>query len=543
MDDTQPTQPAAGTLFNTDKSRLSDLRRAVQAEIAVDAIAFSADGRLFHYQAPIEAGLTVGTFVTLTASDGRRFLGQIVSQEAAVRQGPALKIDLGTDLGEYLTGARLSEADVQIEIRHAAGQGLVLGRAMDDGGLALPSSQDTFNDAAVTLAKGQLVGRYLRDRSGARATLDIGVLLGCDDPPRATIRADGFDRHTFLCGQSGSGKTYALGLLIEHLLMETDLRMVIIDPNSDFVRLGDEPSKVTVSKTEVDRVTRYQEATSNVRIMRPASIAGARQPLRVSFSELPPEEQAMVLQLNPLDAREEFHAFSQISDSIQAERYSLSDVQQAAAGVLSEQARQINLRISNLGSSAWEIWGGQGQQTLQDALAGDWRALVLDIGAFGSPQEKSVVAMAALGYFWRHRDERQPVLVVIDEAHTVCPADATDGLIARAAEYCVRIAGEGRKYGVYLLIATQRPQKIHQSVLTQCDNLVLMRMNSSSDLSEVSRVFSFVPSAFLETATRFQMGEALLAGRITPTPLMAKLEGRLTPEGGGDIPADWANRH
>lgn len=48
----------------------------------------------------------------------------------------------------------------------------------------------------------------------------------------------GFNRHTFQCGQSGSGKTYSLGVILEQLLIETDLRVVVLDPNSDFVRLG-----------------------------------------------------------------------------------------------------------------------------------------------------------------------------------------------------------------------------------------------------------------------------------------------------------------
>src|SRR3990172_10071928 len=41
-----------------------------------------------------------------------------------------------------------------------------------------------------------------------------------------------------ICGQSGSGKTYSLGVMLERLLLETSLRIVILDPNSDFVRLG-----------------------------------------------------------------------------------------------------------------------------------------------------------------------------------------------------------------------------------------------------------------------------------------------------------------
>ena len=42
-----------------------------------------------------------------------------------------------------------------------------------------------------------------------------------------------------MCGQSGSGKTYSLGLVLERLLVGTSLRMVILDPNSDYVRLSE----------------------------------------------------------------------------------------------------------------------------------------------------------------------------------------------------------------------------------------------------------------------------------------------------------------
>ena len=55
---------------------------------------------------------------------------------------------------------------------------------------------------------------------------------------RFSLDAGGFDRHTFFCGQSGSGKTYALGTALERLLLETTLRLVVLDPNLDFVRLA-----------------------------------------------------------------------------------------------------------------------------------------------------------------------------------------------------------------------------------------------------------------------------------------------------------------
>jgi uncharacterized protein len=81
------------------------------------------------------------------------------------------------------------------------------------------------------------VQAWQQRRTQSHVTLWLGDLaLAAGVPCLADVR--GFSRHTFLCGQSGSGKTYSLGVILERLLMETDLRVVVLDPNSDFVRLG-----------------------------------------------------------------------------------------------------------------------------------------------------------------------------------------------------------------------------------------------------------------------------------------------------------------
>ncbi len=104
----------------------------------------------------------------------------------------------------------------------------------------------------------------------------------------------------------------------------------------------------------------------------------------------------------------------------------------------------------------------------------------------------------------------------------------------------MRIAGEGRKFGLYLMVSTQRPQKVHENVLSQCDNLLLMRMNSLADLGFVGETFSFVPPSLLERATTFRQGESLAAGLIAPHPAFLRFGRRLAREGGGDVPADWS---
>ena len=114
-----------------------------------------------------------------------------------------------------------------VQIRFARGEGVIL-----DGELR------AFHDAAVRPAESGEVDAWLESTRPNRSVLTIGELLLAPGVT-ATLDAGGFNRHTFMCGQSGSGKTYSLGLVLEQLLVETSLRMVILDPNSDYIRLSE----------------------------------------------------------------------------------------------------------------------------------------------------------------------------------------------------------------------------------------------------------------------------------------------------------------
>lgn len=103
------------------------------------------------------------------------------------------------------------------------------------------------------------------------AELRIGTLHGTENP--AVLRAPRLNRHTFWCGQSGSGKTYALGVLLEQVLLRTRLPIVVLNPNSDFVCLGE-----TNDDAPADAV-----AGLNARDIRVLRTTGEGERLLVSF--------------------------------------------------------------------------------------------------------------------------------------------------------------------------------------------------------------------------------------------------------------------
>jgi DNA helicase HerA-like ATPase len=203
----------------------------------------------------------------------------------------------------------------------------------------------------------------------------------------------------------------------------------------------------------------------------------------------------------------------------------------------------LGARLRNLGIHRWTVWSTGDEGSLQDLVGPDGpRCLVVDLGSLGTPGEQAIAAEAVLASLWRARGDRRPTLIVIDEAHNVCPREPRDPVTALASDLAVRIAAEGRKFGLYLLVSTQRPQRVHELVVSQCDNLLLMRMNAAGDLDFIARTLSFAPRPLLERSATFRLGEALVAGKLSSHPALVRFGPRLSEEGGSDVPATWSER-
>jgi DNA helicase HerA-like ATPase len=485
--------------------RFRDVRRELEASVL--PLATSLDGRRFTFQASLHGlEFRLGGYLVVE-HDGRAHLGQVLELEMTQADGAELELP-----GDPSQGALRSS----VAIRLARGAGALL---EGDGA--------PFHDALVRPATPEEVRAWTHRSRGRGAVLRIGE-LALSPGVTAGLDAAGFDRHTFLCGQSGSGKTYSLGVILETLLAETGLRIVVLDPNSDFVRLASIRADAEPAAAE-----RYRPAAGSAAVH--SARAEAERRLRIRLAEIGPAARAALLKLDPIADRDEHAAL----DELLAEGRPMT-IEEMSASPQPDRQR-LALRARNLGIEHFGLWAGDQAGSTLDAIHDPAaRCVVVDLGSLATPEEQALTAEAVLGDLWRRRENRNPVLIVIDEAHNVCPAQPQDRLTALATAHAVRIAAEGRKFGLYLLVSTQRPQKVPENVVSQCDNLVLMRLNSAADAAYAQGVFSFVPPRLIEQAATFGLGEALVAGKVSPHPALVRFGARVAEEGGSDVPSTWA---
>ena len=141
----------------------------------------------------------------------------------------------------------------------------------------------------------------------------------------------------------------------------------------------------------------------------------------------------------------------------------------------------------------------------------------------------------------KHKDDpRLRTFILIDEAHNFAPEGTSDPHEKMLGELIHTIAAEGRKYGLHLILATQRPNKVKRGLLGELDNAIIMKMNSRSDLEELAKEMRILDVKLLEPCLSFQgQGNAIAVGEMTrmaPYTQIFKSAPRRTKEGGVDIP-------
>lgn len=127
--------------------------------------------------------------------------------------------------------------------------------------------------------------------------------------------------------------------------------------------------------------------------------------------------------------------------------------------------------------------------------------------------------------FWMSGKTRTPVTLLCDEAHLYLPVrDDADAVQRQALGSFERIAKEGRKYGFSLLVVSQRPSDVSRTILSQCNNFLALRLTNETDQGVIKRLMPDSLSGLTSILPLLDTGEALLLGDAVLLPTRIKLD-------------------
>ncbi len=133
---------------------------------------------------------------------------------------------------------------------------------------------------------------------------------------------------------------------------------------------------------------------------------------------------------------------------------------------------------------------------------------------------------------------KKPIHIVLDEAHRYIRKNHNYMLKENIFE---KIAREGRKYSFYLLVSSQRPSELSETVLSQCSNFIIHRIQNERDMQHIRAILPYFSDDFVNKIKQSTPGEALVFGNCVPMPLHLQIQ-KADPSPNSkncNIPKEW----
>lgn len=122
----------------------------------------------------------------------------------------------------------------------------------------------------------------------------------------------------------------------------------------------------------------------------------------------------------------------------------------------------------------------------------------------------------------REKKADMPINLIIEEAHRFIKNDSHNS--ALSYDIFERIAKEGRKYGLLMGISSQRPSELSKTVVSQCSNFIIHRVQNPDDLNYISKMVPYINRSILDRLTYLQTGHALVFGTAINLPTLTKFD-------------------
>jgi len=383
--------------------------------------------------------------------------------------------------------------------------------------------------------KAELRAIYGRS-SGAQ--LLIGEHVGSGGAPCYADMNELLGKHTAVLGSTGSGKSAAVAGIL-HSIVERGAnaahanwkpRMIVLDPHDEYsaalpasVKLSTDNGSLSLPYWLLD----FQEvislligktefaATSQTNIIKTALIVSRREGAKVLGLD---EDRVSVDSPVPFK-------LATLRSEIDAQKPPQASKHEPFDSIL--QKLETLCRDGRLDFMMKE-WVPVGTAdpfpgVVQRLLGEGKGPRIVDLS--GVPNEVAGVASAAIARtlfnlkVWQTHEEREgdPVLLVCEEAHRYVP-NRGEALYAGAQESIRRIAKEGRKYGIGLMLVSQRPSEVESTVLSQCNSWLALRLTNEADRNYVSSILPDSLAGLTKTLSGLRRREAIFVGQAAVLP-------------------------
>lgn len=366
-----------------------------------------------------------------------------------------------------------------------------------------------------------------------KPSIHIGTLSQASSLPVYLLTDELLGKHFAVLGTTGSGKSCSVTVLLRSILqVAPKAHVILLDPHNEYRRAFPGGAEI-IDPTTLNLphwLLNFEESVE----------------LFIGKTEFVATSQTNILKDAMLAARQKFKGSGIDSDKITVDTpvpYKLSDVLEHVDSTMQEQAGgnkakqdpylKIRNKIETLQQDSRFSFLIQPDDDVTDNLkdivaqylripVSDKPLSIIDLSGVPSDVVDVVVSVLCRMIFdfavWSPRPVQVPIVLVCEEAHRYAPR-RDDAAFQPTKQALSRIAKEGRKYGVGLGLISQRPSELAESILSQCNTLIALRMSNEQDQNFVQRALPDSVRSLVNVLPTLRTQEALVVGEGSVVPM------------------------
>lgn len=418
-------------------------------------------------------------------------------------------------------------------------------------------------DSDCFIMTEEIITKFMGIISRTNASMQNSLCIGnyiLNGEARACLDGNKlFQRHAVIAGSTGSGKSYTVATLIEQIAELKSANAIVFDIHGEYVPIigeGIRHYRIAGPSDDFNEnilylpywLLTYEEmlsmmldrsdnnAPNQAMIFSRTALEKKREYLIEKGKEelaenitidspIPYKIQSLIEKLNEINSETIPGAKSGTTKAGDFNGKLSRFIQRLEAKI---QDKRLNFIFSNSESLLEYDYMNKICKTLLAPFSNGGGVKIIDFSEVPSDILPLIVSLVARLVFsiqqWTDKALINPIALFCDEAHLYIPNDAKQGIEMSSLNSFERIAKEGRKYGVGLVVITQRPSEVNRTVLSQSNNFIAMRLTNADDQSVVKKLLPDTIGNFAELLPILDIGEAIIVGDATLLPSRIKVK-------------------
>jgi DNA helicase HerA-like ATPase len=430
--------------------------------------------------------------------------------------------------GLSLTDTILSNSRDQLE----AGV-LILGCTFADAGFKnlFPLTYPVQPAAEVLYPPAEAIKDLLAGGIPGHTPLGIGTLIARRDVDIAVSADRLVARHIAILAMTGGGKTVAARRILRELI-SLGYPLLILDPHGDYLGLWQNRNLFpgTTVRLLYPHIAMTARNRHIVEVLINKMTEGLTEPQK--------EELAAVLsETDPVEGESVLRYIKRLRAAIHQRIGQISDRRKVPTlSVCRRQLGEVETRLDRMEITNERMRERLKKLTFQrmtdpgdrpELIIAPKTVSILYLGGYDHLTQ-TTIASILLEALYEHRanlsDRIPPFLAVIEEAHTFIPSSREGTGDVPSLETVRKLITEGRKFGTGLMLITQRPSRVDETILSQCNSFLILRLVNPRDQNYVKQIMENLSEQDARMLPGFGPGQGIISGQAVRFPLLVKIK-------------------